>query len=148
MSLFRIVVILVVIIMILPIGDDRAATQRASPESGVSTGQFVDAAVSAAYDVSGICSRQPVVCAIGHELWTTFQRKFLYIAGLGYDWLNGSWQTQPPLQRREQSSVGQPGDLVAPKPPAKPRDRLEDPSDTLTEGDLLVPWHGPATPAG
>ena len=147
MSLFRILLILVVIIMILPVGNDAPEATGPAPQSQVSTGQFVDAAVSAAYDVSGICSRQPVVCTIGHELWTTFQRKSLFIIGAAYDWLNGSREQASPLIPRDQSATARETSKM--EGGTGPRsDRLENQSDTLTERDLLVPWRGPAGPAG
>jgi len=156
MSLFRILIILFVVVMILPIGNDETAATRdnAAPGSSVSTGEFVDAAVSAAYDVSGICSRQPVVCSIGYEIWSTFQRKSVYLAGYLYDLaLNAQSPNQVPAQNQQPRHPGMqepsspvPGAHSDSQPPTGPRsDRIEDPSSTLTESDRALPWRGPAT---
>jgi hypothetical protein len=145
MSLFRILLILVVVVMLWPVGNDHAASRSdVPPQPGVSTGEFVDAAVSAAYDVFGICSRQPVVCTIGHELWTTFQRKSAYLAGHIYDWAmgaDGARRTMP----AQPGYVPQGPDGMSVRS-GQPSARIpsDEPGNTLTEGDRALPWRGPA----
>lgn len=122
---------LAVIIMLLPIGGETYSDgAKLRPEAQVSTGEVVDAALSTARDVTGLCARQPEVCSIGAEIWQTFERKAVYAAGMVYGWLSEAYAT---TGREEGADAG---------PPPK-SDRMDDPSNTLTESDLLPAWKGP-----
>ncbi|MGF7160286.1 hypothetical protein FHS85_001909 [Rhodoligotrophos appendicifer] len=142
MFLVRIAIVLFIVVLLLPIGNDESRDSATAESAEVSTGQFVDAAVSAAYDVTGICGRQPVVCQIGGEIWTTFQRKASHLGAMVYDWANGEKPATPLLRRDDSIRMQNAADGV--HSDAGPRgDRMTDPFNTLTDRDLVPAWKAP-----
>ena len=54
------------------------------------------AAMRAAEDVGGFCSRQPQVCTVARASWAVAVAKMKYSIRLAYEWANGAESTRPP----------------------------------------------------
>ena len=79
-----------VVILLLPADvGDQAQGNEPSANAQVSATDTIGAALSAAGDIAGLCSRQPDVCETGSAAWQTFQSKARYGAELLYDWAAG-----------------------------------------------------------
>ncbi len=100
---------------------------------------MVAAAVSAADDLSGFCSRQPQACETAHAVLAKLEAKAKYSFRLLYE-----WAVHPEV---EQAPAGAPPGLRADPMPTGSLTRIAaapESQSTLTLEDLIPEWRGPA----
>ena len=102
---------------------------------------MVSAAVSAADDLSGFCSRQPQACETAHAVLARLEAKARYSFRLLYE-----WALQPEAEPRP---AGAPPDVRADPMPTGSLTQIAaagvaESQSTLTLEDLIPEWRGPA----
>lgn len=137
MFLIRTAFWLSVVIMLLPAEEPASALRHdAAARAEADTGRFVAAARDTISDLSGLCQRNPDVCAVGAEAVDLFMRKARYGAGLVVRMLSdepGAARPAAPLPAQ-----AMPPARTAAAEPAAPVAR-----NTLTADDLRPTWRGP-----
>jgi Family of unknown function (DUF5330) len=109
-----------------------ASTAAAPSASG---GDLFAAAVGAVDDVSGFCTRQPLVCDTAHTLVLKLEAKAKYGLRLLYRW------AETPEQRPAASTEAALGDPITTS--AVTIGRESPASDALVPADLLPKWRAP-----
>ena len=97
--------------------------------SHVSASEALSAAASVLSDMRRFCVRQPEACAVGSQLIVQLGQQTEVDANRLYEFL------------REQNHLDDRG-VVNARIPARGA-TLRVSHDTLTSGDLTIPWHGP-----
>lgn len=121
MFIVRVVLGIVLVLALVPAGEDSTRGDGASSFPGV--GAFV-AASAAIADLGGFCDRQPAACAVGAEALKSLADR----ARSGVQALH-AYVTLPPASEAT-------GTLAAPAGPPS--------QDTLEPADRLPAWRGPS----
>lgn len=115
MFLIRTAFWLAVVIMLIPVDDDTAASQAAATVQPIGAIEAASAAQATLRDVGGFCDRNPTACDIGGRIATTFMLKARTGARLAYQFF-------------DKKLAGAGADVN---------------HGTLTASDLSPEWHGP-----
>lgn len=136
MFLLRMMFWLVVVILLLPTGEEASTTQPSPAGKTVTVTDAVDAASVAMTDMADFCDRNRSVCDTGVAAWSVFWQKAEYGARLVYR-----------LARDAMSgNESDDGDSVEVRDAVHTGTTIMRPSrDTLTDSDLQVPWRGPSS---
>ncbi len=125
MFLLRTAFWLAVVIMLIPVDEELAASRQVLPDvDPVGAAEAVGAASAALSDAAGFCDRNPDVCDIGGRAAETFSLKARSAALMAYRFFDGQLGGSGEPPPAEGSAVAGAG--------------------TLTPSDLESDWSGPA----
>ena len=124
-----------VVVLLLPAEDPPSNVQlTAETDTRVSAVGVIDAARTTVSDLASLCERSPQVCVTGEAAFDIFLRKARYGAGLVYDLMSGTQDSQPEPAATPEWPANAAGKAASMTPV---------PQNTLQPGDLAPEWKGP-----
>jgi hypothetical protein len=131
MFLLRVAFWLTIVLILLPSGGSKDASNTAGQGTAISATEAVSAASATVSDMSRFCSRQPDACAVGAQAATVLGQRAQAGAKMLYDFLSERYGPQTT------------GSVAAGSPPPRSAGVGKPSQNTLTPSDIAPVWRGP-----
>jgi hypothetical protein len=131
--LLRVAFWLSIVLVLLPSGGSKDASQAASTSPNITAGEVVSAAGATVSDMRQFCVRQPEACEFGTQAAIAFGQRAQAGAKMLLEFFNEKMAPGTTGSIRNAKSSGDTAQAAAGKPS----------QNTLTPADTAQPWRGP-----